>query len=604
MDSLETAVTRAHLLQAVSYAARRILKGDAFSDGVHDVLERFGAAIQVERASLFENRWANGRSASAREICTCIGCSDQLVDTPTPGVELPLDGRDLSRWTETLTDGSLLWGHVRHLPGSERGVLEPLGARSIALAPVRVNDRWWGFIAFSQLSAERSWDPAELEGMKALADMIGSAIQRSLMVDALRQSEQLLRTAFEGMASGLLVTDPEGRIVLANRAALSILQIGGVDYRGSLLTDLLPDMARLLQETGAEKRSTVVLKLPDGRAHQIGFTSTQPSCSANRITVFRDLTHIMAEEQERRRIQQLARVGEMTAKMGHEIKNPLASILIGLRLLEGELYLDCHHNSVLQSIIEETRNLSRQIHELLGSTKPWHMNVENVRLARVMYDALDAHLELASARGIEVELAPMEQDAVVAVDPDAIKRVLSNLLHNAFEASPTGGRVKVQWRHLESDEIQRRFPGFPGPVVGIGVADQGCGLEPEVRLRIFKPFFTTKSSGTGLGLAVCREVVEAHGGVIAVESSPGCGARFEVCLPAGERGYCWQCDCGASHHRDECSLCSSRSSLCCWALAGGSRWSETGSWPETCVQCSYFKRYNLQPYCSKEEARA
>jgi signal transduction histidine kinase len=596
-------VTRAHLLQAVSYAARRILKGDAFADGVHDVLERFGAAIQVERASLFENRRTNGRCAGAREICTCIGCSDLLLDAPNPGVELPLDGGGLSRWADVLTTGSLLWGQVRDLPVAERGVLEPLGVRSIAAAPVRVNERWWGFIAFSQLSAERSWDPAELEGMKALADMIGSAIQRSLMVDALRQSEQLLRTAFEGMASGLLVTDPEGRIVLANRAALSILQLRG-DCRGTSLTDLLPDMARLLEETGAEKRSTVVLDLPDGREHQIGFTSTQPSRSANRITVFRDLTHIMAEEQERRRIQQLARVGEMTAKMGHEIKNPLASILIGLRLLEGELYLDSHHNSVLQSIIEETRNLSRQIHELLGSTKPWHMNVENVRLARVMYDALDAHLELASAQGIEVELAPLEQDAVVAVDPDALKRVLSNLLHNAFEASPTGGRVRVCWRYLESDEIQRRFPGFPGPVVGIGVADQGCGLASEAQQRIFEPFFTTKSSGTGLGLAVCREVVEAHGGVIAVESSPGHGARFEVCLPAGERGYCWQCDCGSGTGQDACNLCSSRSSLCCWALAGGNRWAETGSWPDGCLRCAYFKRYNLQPHCSREAGRA
>ncbi len=597
-------MTRAHLLQAVSYAARRLLKGDAFSDGVHDVLERFGAAIQVERASLFENRWANGRSTCAREICTCIGCSDQLIDTPTLGIELPLDGGDLSRWAETLTDGSLLWGHVRHLPGSERGVLEPLGVRSIAVAPVRVNDGWWGFIAFGQLSAERSWEPAELEGMKALADMIGSAIQRSLMVDALRQSEQLLRTAFEGMASGLLVTDPEGRIVLANRAALAILQIGGDNYQGTSLTDLLPGMARLLEETGAEKRSTVVVNLPDGRKHQIGFTSTQPSRSANRITVFRDLTHFMAEEQERRRIQQLARVGEMTAKMGHEIKNPLASILIGLRLLEGDLFLGSHHNSVLQSIIEETRNLSRQIHELLGSTKPWHMNVENVRLARVMYDALDAHLELASARGIEVELAPLEQDALVAVDPDALKRVLSNLLHNAFEASPAGGRVRVQWRYIESDEIQQRFPYFPGPVVGIGVADQGCGLDPELQRRIFEPFFTTKSSGTGLGLAVCREVVEAHGGLIAVESSPGRGACFEVCLPAGERNYCWQCGCGTGTGQDACNLCSSRSSLCCWALAGGNRWAETGSWPDSCLHCAYFKRYNLQPYCSEEAGRS
>ena len=167
---------------------------------------------------------------------------------------------------------------------------------------------------------------------------------------------------------------------------------------------------------------------------------------------------------------------------------------------------------------------------------------------------------------------------VVIVDDQAMLSVLESLIQNALDACSKGDVIRIGWRELDDPERDELVPGFSGKVVAIFVKDTGSGIPDEVsssETGIFRAFVSTKTSGSGLGLAVSRDIVESHGGLIIVDSRPNQGTEAKILLPLPSEVHCWEwnkdraldCPSGNVDCRD-CEVRSSGAGYCCWALKG------------------------------------
>ena len=236
-----------------------------------------------------------------------------------------------------------------------------------------------------------------------------------------------------------------------------------------------------------------------------------------------------AVAQQRRREQQLASrmhhterlasLGQMAAGLAHEIKNPLAGLQGAVEVLRDD-EAGTGHGPVYEEMLGEIRRMNEIVQSLLHFARPSRPQPEAVDPAKLLDGAVRLMTPFLRRRGvvIETQIAPAVGRAMV--DPDQLRQVLVNLVTNAAEAMPDGGHIRLGAAPL---------PDRQGLLVS--VQDDGPGVPEDLEERIFEPFFTTKHGGTGLGLAVVRSLVEAHGGQIRVTSRPGDGTSFLILLP-------------------------------------------------------------------------
>jgi signal transduction histidine kinase len=311
------------------------------------------------------------------------------------------------------------------------------------------------------------------------------------------------------------------------------------------------------------------------------------------ITIFRDLTSVHLAEERRRRAEQLAYVGELAARLSHEIKNPLASIRAGLEVVRREVPLGEDDARVVDTVTREVQKVSAMVTDLLGSARQEKFEPRPQSLMGLVRDAKWPLQSVAKRKNAVFTVRPPDEDVMVVMDPKAFPRFLGNLALNAFDAIGPGGEVDLAWRELGRDEVEALFPGFPGRAAVVSVRDNGPGVPAEVRARIFDPFFTTKSHGTGLGLSVARDIVEHHGGKLLLAQGPGPGAHFQAFVACGWTRTCWEEPASA---RDHCLVCDvKRDGLghLCWVKVMEETKAEGERMPEHCLDCVMFRHTNL-----------
>jgi signal transduction histidine kinase len=233
-----------------------------------------------------------------------------------------------------------------------------------------------------------------------------------------------------------------------------------------------------------------------------------------------DLRQRVAECEERRH--RLAAYSQLAAQIAHEVRNPLSSIVLNTELLEEEMGECCAANSgEIHALVDAIKCEAERLHaltdEYLAFARLPAPERSLVSLNRLVTDVLGFMREETSRCGVEValDLDPGQPDALA--DPKQLRQVIVNLVRNAVEAMPCGGRLDVSTRHR-------------GIHVSLDVSDSGPGIPDDQRRLVFEPFFSTKAQGTGLGLSVALRIVQEHGGTIDV--LPGAGACFRVTLPA------------------------------------------------------------------------
>lgn len=233
------------------------------------------------------------------------------------------------------------------------------------------------------------------------------------------------------------------------------------------------------------------------------------------------------------RAEHLATLGELAAGLAHEIRNPLAGIAGAVEILGRELPSASPSRAVVGEVQQEVRRIQDTIGELLDYARPRPVDMGAADLNATAEHAVQMARQQVTSRPIEIRFTPAELPPVMH-DPAQIGRVILNLLLNAIQALDRAGFVSVE---LKAGE------GY----AAISVRDNGSGISPEHLAKIFRPFFSTKRRGTGLGLSLSRRIVEQHGGSIEVRSSLGEGAEFTIRLPlagaeleaAGDR-QAWQ----------------------------------------------------------------
>jgi two-component system sensor histidine kinase PilS (NtrC family) len=251
-------------------------------------------------------------------------------------------------------------------------------------------------------------------------------------------------------------------------------------------------------------------------------------------------------ELELRSAERLAAVGEMAAKIAHEIRNPLASISGSIQILKAggasAREEDPDSGRLMDIVLRETERLNTLIGQFLQYSRPVPPTLEPVPV-RALLEEMRELLEASKPDEVELVCEGSETLAAMA-DRDQLKQVLWNLAINGVHAMPKGGVLSLSVVPALIDPAQDWQPDgrkgewsdnlrqvANGTGVEIAVSDTGVGILPEDQGRIFEPFFTTKAEGTGLGLATVHRVVEGHGGSIRVESREG-GTTFRVCLPS------------------------------------------------------------------------
>jgi two-component system sensor histidine kinase HydH len=243
------------------------------------------------------------------------------------------------------------------------------------------------------------------------------------------------------------------------------------------------------------------------------------------IVVFRDLSEIKQLQAELRRKDRLAAIGQLVAGVAHEIRNPLFGITSVAQILKREVELAPPHHELVEAMLFETQRLNALVSDLLLFGRESRLDRRPTNFHQLLDACCNLYAGEIRERSLELRRVYDPHLPVLWADGDKLKQVVLNLLKNAIEATPPGGTVTVG---TEGPPKERKGEA---DWVKLSIRDTGCGIPPENRDRIFDLFFTTKPRGTGLGLPICRRIVEDHGGKIAVEGQPGEGTTFTIQLP-------------------------------------------------------------------------
>jgi two-component system sensor histidine kinase PilS (NtrC family) len=351
------------------------------------------------------------------------------------------------------------------------------------------------------------------------------------------EADDILRN----IRSGVLTVDGAGRLAFINPMADRLLEINAEAFTGMPVLDLLkqrsPELwaaiVAAIRHGRKVNRAEGVVQLADGRMFPIGLSTTTFEDQAQQppsvTAIFTDISDSKRIQELHLRAERLEAVAALSASLAHEIRNPLASIRSSVEQLARSARPDDDDKFLANLIVRESDRLSRLLSEFLDFSR--------VRVTR--FDPVDLHaVTLAAARLVrehpdaaaETEIDVRGGRAMMDGDEDLLHRVVANLLLNAVQAA--NGKVKIV--AVTSPAHMSDLP--PGCVINnpvrLEIRDNGPGIPDEVRDRIFEPFVTGRSGGTGLGLAIVQRAVEAHRGLVLVESDPARGTTFTIFFPA------------------------------------------------------------------------
>jgi two-component system, NtrC family, sensor histidine kinase PilS len=337
---------------------------------------------------------------------------------------------------------------------------------------------------------------------------------------ALEDLQILHENIIQSISSGLITTGLDGRITLVNNAALKLLERAPDQLLGKPVTGIFLDtLPNAESQTHAEVRFDTVGSFRRTVRVRVAALSGPERGALGYVYALDDLTEIRRLEREVRMQDRLAAVGRLAAAIAHEIRNPLTSIAGSVSMLSGIPEMSEEHRNLLAIVTRESQRLNGIITDFLAYSRGKQYHFEKTDLVRLLEDTLTLmrHRMTAENTSITIESVFAVREAWVLADGDKIKQVFWNFAENAVRAMRSGGTLKVGIDCL-GDDWQVSF------------ADTGTGMTPQQTEKIFEPFQSNFEGGTGLGLAVVYQIVQAHEGKVWARSKPGQGTTFVLRL--------------------------------------------------------------------------
>lgn len=366
------------------------------------------------------------------------------------------------------------------------------------------------------------------------------------------------KNILQSMSSGLLTTNLVGKITSYNRAAEEITGYKFEDAYGADLDQILPgvyvkEIFDIMEKTNQSSyRFQKMVKSKDGTNMYLGMTaSILKNIRRNEVTgltiIFQDLTELREMEEQVRRSDRLAALGELAAGIAHEIRNPLASIKGAVQMLKAELKLEEESRTLMDIIIRESTRLNNIITDFLVYARPTPLTLSKSDIIREIIEPTLVLLKnnQECSDHIHIEKVFPQEPVWVICDRQQMRQVLWNLCLNAVQAMPRGGILFISVKKTEGNLDGRDLSSSKKLIYSeiknnrrywctITIQDTGYGIKVEDLEKIFVPFFTTKENGTGLGLAIVHSIIQNHQGIIKVKSKINEGTIFEVSLPCSE----------------------------------------------------------------------
>lgn len=347
----------------------------------------------------------------------------------------------------------------------------------------------------------------------------GGALKR--VTKSVQELAQLNDDIVRSMSSGLITTDLDGRIQSVNHAGMAILDTTAPNVIGRSLSSVLPPAANVPLHATQRVQGKGIRE--GHGTFPVGLTAGPLSDSEGRDTgqlvLFQDLTEIEELRVAKQRADRLASLGRLAAGLAHEIRNPLSSISGSVQLVSESNGLENEDQRLLQLVLREVERINGLVSDMLQVGRPATPRRRHVDINGLVRDTVEiAKKGIGSSSHVDVSLQIPSGETIAEVDPDQIRQVIWNLIKNAIQATKSDGSVDV----MVSEDTHSFV---------IEVRDSGHGIPEEQKNRLFDTFFSSKHQGVGLGLAVVKQIVDAHSGSIEIKSVVQEGATFLVRIP-------------------------------------------------------------------------
>ena len=397
----------------------------------------------------------------------------------------------------------------------------------------------------TEFPVEISLSPQQTDEGILVSSTIRDITERKRVDDALRQSEANFRAMIEG-TYGVYRATPEGKLLVVNDALVTML---GYETQEELLTrNLATDIFEngeytplLFDQPGTRKQITKLeahWKRKDGTSLPVEISGRAVRDNKGTLLYFEviveNVSHVRGVEQRLRHVQKMEAIGRLAGGIAHDFNNVLGVIVAYSEMLNEKVQDDSEMSALVASItkaVERGGSLTRQ---LLAFSRQQILEPRVISIAEHLEGTKDM-LARVIGEDIRLTILPGNPQLRVKVDPTQLEQVIMNLVVNARDAMPDGGKLTLETSEIDIDDdyCSRNPEARLGRHIMLAVSDTGCGMSAEVLSRLFEPFFTTKEQGkgTGLGLATVYGIVKQSGGHISAYSEVGQGTTFKLYLP-------------------------------------------------------------------------
>ncbi|MBI2216017.1 MAG: PAS domain-containing protein [Candidatus Rokubacteria bacterium] len=405
-----------------------------------------------------------------------------------------------------------------------RATLGELGVEILVCLQRR--DQLLGMLLLGPRRSGDAYYKSDLAFIESLAELASIALDNALLYRQKLQMIDYSERLVESIDSAVVAVDAQGRITSSNAAArrmfafstLRLLTLDGLpsEVAWALALALVEEWAPREVEISVDHtlKGTLPLILSAVTLRD------EKSVVVGALVVATDLSRVKALERDQRRIERLSTMARFYAGIAHEVRSPLASISNFIAMLPDRFDDPEYRDTAVRLLPNEVARIVRLADRLRSMAPSDGGMLAPVRLQPLLADIVAIHAPAAAETGVVVQLRSEDDLPQVAADASQLVQLFVNLLRNAVEAMPSGGTVTIEARRDRDSRQPNRLT--------VAISDEGSGIDPPLRAQVFAPFFTTKPSGTGLGLTICREIVEFHGASLSL--IPRLGRRGTTAL--------------------------------------------------------------------------
>jgi len=463
---------------------------------------------------------------------------DSFMDRLCCGVEIAIDSDTILTRAVKEKRAFNVWD-ARGDPQSDTVLIQQLGTMAYAAVPLIARDKVIGVLWVDNLYSQKQITEHDMEFLQGFTDQIASAIENARLFEQVMRAEQELENIFESISDLVFFVDRDFTIRKVNKAVVDKIGLPESSIIGQRCFWIFHGLNMPWQHCPhmktVETKAALVGEIEDPHLGGTYLISSSPIFEKagellGTVHIARDISELKQLREKMVSVERMAALGEMAAKVAHEIRNPLLSIGGFAGRLQKRL--EGGQKEQARIIVDEVQRLEAILNGILGFVRTAHIEKKPVMLSDLVHDALFFMEPQVLERRNKIRL-DMHGEIRLLANYDRLKEALLNLLANANQSSD-GGEIVVRVYRTPALAAAVGADSAEHYDAVVEVEDFGTGIRPEDIGRIFDPFFTTRPVGTGLGLSITKRIIEEHEGTISVQSSPGRGAHFVVHLPIKE----------------------------------------------------------------------